>query len=141
MSITNKFDISFGLNYFAKSSLYQCTVPSQPMFDTVLLAQINIISLVQISCFSRLFCKKRVSIKIVSILRQLFYWSFVKLSFEGLNLEFYKSKGSRHSFQKPKIVAQSSPFWSLIYKVNINRIPFALLIFWQYRTNTFASSS
>ena len=38
------------------------------MFNTVLLVQIKIISLVQISCFPRLFYKKRVSIKIVSIL-------------------------------------------------------------------------
>ena len=87
MSVTNTFNFFFALNYFAKSSLYQCIVPSQPMFNTVLLVQIKIISLVQISCFPRLFYKKRVSNKIVSI---LFYKTlFIRRLFFVANCLFY----------------------------------------------------
>ena len=39
MSFTSKFNVFFDLNYFAKSSLYQYIVPSQPMYDKALLAQ------------------------------------------------------------------------------------------------------
>ena len=64
-------------------------VLSQPISDTVLLVQNKGKPLVQIFCFSGLFCKKRLCIKIVSSICQLFYRSFIKLSFW-------------HSFQKPK---------------------------------------
>ena len=77
-------------------------VLSQPISDTVLLVQNKGKPLVQIFCFSGLFCKKRLCIKIVSSICQLFYRSFIKLSFWGLNLEFYRNKESRHSFQMPK---------------------------------------
>ena len=73
------------------------------MFDAVLL----------ISCFSRQFYKKSVSIKIVSILYHLFHRSFIELSFWGLNLEFYRNKESIHLFQKPKNANRGSK-WPLL---------------------------
>ena len=42
---------------------------------------------------------------------------------------------------KVNIVAQGIPFWSLIYNVQINRMPVALLIFSKSRKYTFVFSS
>ena len=42
---------------------------------------------------------------------------------------------------KVNIVAQGIPFWSLIYNVQINRMPVALLIFPKSRKYTFVFSS
>ena len=61
------YSCSFSItsNFFCLELFYQMiTVPSQPVFDRVLL--------IQVFCFSRLFCKERVYIKTVSIYLPVF---------------------------------------------------------------------
>lgn len=64
----------------------------------------------------------------VSIFCQLFYQSFIKLSFWRVNLEFYRNRNkvSKNSFQKPKkdiLWLKVAAFLSLICKVKINHMP------------------
>ena len=63
MSFTNKFNVFFGLNYFAKSSLYQYIVPSQPMYDKVLLVQKRSFHLYKSLVFVDYFAKKECLLK------------------------------------------------------------------------------